>query len=152
MSDLSHIPEGYHSVTPSLTSKDANASLRFYAEAFGAVEVFRLPDDKTGGVAHAEFQIGNSKMMISDEYPSFGCLAPEFSKGGIFMIYVPDCDVAFEKAIAAGAKAIREPADQFWGDRTAQVADPYGYRWSLAQKKSDPTPEEIAEGMRKFGG
>ena len=152
MSDLSHIPEGYHSVTPSLTSRDADASLRFYAEAFGAVEVFRLPDEKTGGVAHAEFQIGNSKMMISDEYPSFGCIAPEFSKGGTFMIYVPDCDAAHQNAVAAGATSLEVPADQFWGDRTARVADPFGYRWSLAQKKSDPTPEEIAEGMRKFGG
>lgn len=151
MSDSSHIPEGYHSVTPSLTAKDANASLKFYSDAFCAVEIFRLADDKTGGVAHAEFQIGNSKLMISDEYPSFGCLAPEFSKGGAFMIYVPDCDAAFAQATAAGATPISEPTDQFWGDRTAQVADPFGYRWSLAQKKSDPTPEELAEGMKNFG-
>jgi PhnB protein len=152
MSDMSHIPEGYHSVTPSLTAKDANAALDFYAKAFGAEEVFRLPDEKSGGVAHAEFRIGNSAMMISDEYPSFGCVAPEFSKGGAFMIYVPDCDAAHERAVAAGATSLEGPADQFWGDRTARVADPFGYRWSLAQKKSDPTPEEIAEGMRNFGG
>lgn len=152
VSATDHIPEGYHSVTPSLTAKDADASLKFYAAAFGAVENFRLPDEKTGGVAHAEFQIGNSKLMISGEYPSFGCIAPEFSKGGAFMIYVPDCDASFAQAIEAGATSIRKPEDQFWGDRTAQVADPYGYRWSLAQKKSDPTPEEMAEGMKSFGG
>lgn len=151
MSDFTHIPEGYHSVTPSLTSKNAEESLKFYAAAFGAVELFRLPDEKTGGVAHAEFQIGNSTMMISDEYPEWGAVAPEFSKGGSFMIYVPDCDAAFERAVAAGATAVRPPADQFWGDRLASLADPFGYRWSVAQKVSSPTPEEIAEGMKNFG-
>ena len=150
MSDLSHVPEGYHSVTPSLTAKSADVSLKFYTAAFGAEESFRLPDEKTGGIAHAEFEIGNSTMMISDEYPSFGSFAPEFAKGGSFMIYVPDCDAAFAQAIAAGATALTQPTDQFWGDRTAMVADPFGYRWSVAQKKSSPTPEEMAEGMKKF--
>ncbi len=152
MSDSSYIPEGYHSVTPSLTAKSAADSLIFYATAFGAVENFRLPDEKTGGVAHAEFRIGNSTMMISDEYPSFDSHAPEFSKGGSFMIYVPDCDAAFDQAIAAGATTITRPTTQFWGDRTAMVADPFGYRWSVAQKVSDPTAEEMAEGMKNFGG
>ncbi len=152
MSDLSHIPEGYHSVTPSLTSKSADASLKFYAAAFGAVEYFRMPDEKTGGTAHAEFEIGNSIMMISDEYPAFGSFAPEFAKGGSFMIYVVDCDAAFAQALAAGAAALTQPTDQFWGDRTAMVADPFGYRWSLAQKVASPSPEEMAEGMKNFCG
>ncbi len=151
MSDSSHIPEGYHSVTPSLTSKSADASLKFYAVAFGAVEHFRLPDEKTGGIAHAEFVIGNSIMMISDEYPSFGSFAPEFAKGGLFMIYVPDCDASFAQAIAAGATTLTPPTDQFWGDRTGMLADPFGYRWTIAQKVSSPTPEEIVEGMKNFG-
>ena len=150
MSEFPHIPEGYHSVTPSLTSKNTDSSLKFYAAAFGAVEHFRLPDEKTGGVAHAEFQIGNSILMISDEYPSFGCFAPEVGRGGAFMIYIPDCDAAFARAIVAGATALTQPSDQFWGDRTGMVADPFGYRWTLAQKKSIPTPEEMAEGMKKF--
>ena len=152
MSDSSHIPEGYHSVTPSLTAKSADTSLKFYTAAFAAVEHFRLPDEKTGGVAHAEFQIGNSTMMISDEYASFGCFAPEYAKGGSFMIYVPDCDAAFARAITAGATAVSPPTDQFWGDRTGMVADPFGYRWTVAQKVSSPTPEEMAEGMKSFGG
>ncbi|MEO8615077.1 MAG: VOC family protein [Luteolibacter sp.] len=150
MSEFHHVPEGYHSVTPSLTSKSADASLKFYAAAFGAVEHFRLPDEKTGGVAHAEFEIGNSIMMISDEYPSFGSFAPEFAKGGSFMIYVTDCEASFAQSIAAGATALTPPTDQFWGDRTAMVADPFGYRWTVAQKVSSPTPEEMAEGMKKF--
>ena len=151
MSDSSHIPEGYHSVTPSLTAKSADASLKFYSAAFGAVELFRLPDEKTGGIAHAEFKIGNSTMMVSDEYPSFGSFAPEYAKGGSFMIYVPDCDASFAQAIAAGATVLTPPTDQFWGDRTAMVADPFGYRWTVAQKVSSPTPEEMAEGMKNFG-
>ena len=151
MSDLSHIPEGYHSVTPSLTAKNTDASLKFYAAAFGAVEHFRLPDERTGGIAHAEFHIGNSTLMISDEYDFFGCFAPEYAKGGSFMIYVPNCDDSFAQAIAAGATAITPPTDQFWGDRTAMVADPFGYRWSVAEKVSSPTPEEMAEGMKSFG-
>jgi len=150
MSDFSHIPDGYHSVTPSLTSKNTDASLKFYAAAFGAVEHFRLPDEKTGGTAHAEFQIGNSVMMISDEYPAFGSFAPEFANGGSFMIYLPDCDAAFARAVESGATALNPPTDQFWGDRTAMVADPFGYRWSLAQKTHTPTPEEMAEGMKNF--
>ena len=150
MSEFSHIPESYHSVTPSLTSKDADSSLKFYAAAFGAVEHFRLPDEKTGGVAHAEFQIGNSILMISDEYPSFCSFAPDVGKGGAFMIYILDCDAAFARALDAGAIALTQPSDQFWGDRTGMVADPFGYRWTLAQKKSNPTPEEMAEGMKKF--
>lgn len=151
MSDLSHIPQGYHSVTPSLTSKNAAASLEFYVAAFGAVEHFRLPDEKTGGIAHAEFNIGNSIIMLSDEYPTMGCFAPAFSEGTCLMIYVADCDTSFTQAINAGATALMPPTDQFWGDRSATVADPFGYRWSLAQKVSSPTPEAMAKGMRNFG-
>lgn len=150
MSDLSHVPDGYHSVTPSLTSKSADSSIKFHAAAFGAMEHFRLTDEKTGGVAHAEFRIGNSIMMISDEYPDFGSMAPALGMGGSFMIYVPDCDACFAQAVTAGATVITAPTDQFWGDRTGSVADPFGYRWTVAQKKSTPTPEEMAEGMKKF--
>jgi PhnB protein len=137
------IPEGYHSVTPSLTVRDAAAALDFYASAFGATESYRLasPDGK---IMHAEFQIGDSRIMLSDEYPDWGAFAPEVGKGGAFMIYVPNADDAFKKAIEAGATVIQDPADQFWGDRTARVADPYGYRWTVAAHVRDVTPEEIA--------
>ncbi len=142
--DLSHLPAGYHSVTPSLTAKDANAALAFYAAAFGAEEHFRLPDAKTGGVAHAEFAIGSSTMMISDEYPDYNCLAPEIGQGGTFMIYVPDVQAAFDQAVRAGATVLQEPADQFWGDRSARVSDPHGYRWTLAQRTRQVSSEEMS--------
>ncbi len=146
-----HIPDGYHSVTPSLTVKDGAAAIDFYIAAFGAEEKFRLPDEATGKLMHAEIAIGNSVVMLSDEYPEWDCVAPEPAKGGAFMIYVPDADAAFAQAVAAGATGIRPVTDQFWGDRLGQVADPFGYRWSLAQKVRDVSPEEIAEGAKSFG-
>lgn len=142
--DLSHVSAGYQTVTPSLTAKDAAAAIRFYEQAFGAVLTFKMTDPKTGGTAHAEFRIGNSMLMISDEYPKFGCLTPAEGRGGGFMIYVPDVDSAYEQALAAGASEIDRPADQFWGDRTGRVGDPFGYRWTLAQKIKDVPEEEIA--------
>ena len=147
----SHIPEGYHSVTPSLTARDANTALDFYARAFGAEVKFKMDDPSSGKVAHAEFQIGNSKMMISDEYPDYGAIAPEIGKGGAFMIYFPDVDAAFAKALAAGATSIQEPTDQFWGDRTGKVSDPFGYRWSLAAHVRDVSPEEMDAAMKAWG-
>ncbi|MBC7979604.1 MAG: VOC family protein [Armatimonadetes bacterium] len=144
------IPEGYHSVTPSLTTRDSNSALEFYNKAFGATELFRLPGEN-GKVNHAEFQIGNSRMMISDEFPEWGSVAPEVGKGGSFMIYVEDCDGQYEQALAAGATSISPPADQFWGDRTAHVADPFGYRWGLAQHVRDVSPEELEKGAAEWG-
>lgn len=137
-------PEGYHSVTPSLTVRDGSAAIAFYQAAFGAVEHFRLADP-SGKVMHAEFQIGDSKMMISDEFPDWGSFAPELAKGALYMIYVPDADAAFAKAVGCGATPLQPPTDQFWGDRTGQVADPFGYRWTLAQKIREVSPEEIAK-------
>jgi PhnB protein len=144
-------PEGYHTVTPSLTVRGGAAALDFYARAFGATEHYRLasPDGK---IMHAEFQIGDSRIMISDEYPDWGAFAPEAGKGAAFMIYVPDADAAYKKALDAGATTIQEPADQFWGDRTARVADPYGYRWTVAAHVRDVSPEEIAKGAAEWTG
>jgi len=145
------IPEGYHSVTPSLTVRDGAAALDFYARAFGATENLRLPSPD-GKIMHAEFQIGNSRLMLSDEYPDWGAFAPEVGKGGSFMIYVPNADDAFKKAIEAGATVIQDPTDQFWGDRSARVADPYGYRWTVAAHVRDVSPEEIARAAAEWTG
>jgi len=142
--DYTHIPQGYHSVTPSLTVRDAAEAIAFYGKAFGAVEHFRLPAAKTGGTAHAEFSIGNCTLMISDEYPAWEATAPTVGTGGLFMIYVADVEAAFAQAVAAGCTVKTEPTDQFWGDRTARVDDPYGYRWTLAQKVRDVPPDEMA--------
>lgn len=141
---LKHIPSGYQSVTPSLTVRNAAEALKFYEKAFDAVINYKLTDPRTGGTAHAELRIGNSTLMISDEYPDLGFTAPEVGKGGSFMIYVPDIEAAFEQAIEAGATEVQPPEDQFWGDRTARVTDAFGYRWTLSQKIRDVPEEEIA--------
>lgn len=143
----SHIPAGYHSVTPSLTVKNGRAALEFYAKAFEAVERFRLTDPKTGGIAHAEFVIGDSTLMLSDEYPEWNCLAPEIGQGGSFMIYVADVEEAFMRAVNAGVTVVAPPADQFYGDRSARLADPFGYRWTLAQRVREVPMEEMEKGM-----
>lgn len=146
----SPIPAGYHSITPSLTVKDGKAALAFYAKAFGAVERYRLADPKTGGIAHAEFTIGDSTMMLSDEYPEWGSLAPEPGQGCSFMIYVEDVEEAFVRAVNAGVTVIMPPADQFYGDRSARLADPYGYRWTIAQRMRDVAPEEMQRLTNEF--
>ncbi len=139
---MSAIPQGYHSVTPSLTVRDAAAALDFYTLALGAEVLFSMPEP-SGKVMHAEFTIGDSRMMISDEYPDYGAYAPEVGKGGLFMIYVPDVDDAFAKAVAAGATPLQEPTDMFWGDRSGKISDPYGYRWTLASHVRDVSQEEM---------
>ncbi len=146
-----HVPAGFHSVTPSLTAKDADAALAFYTQAFGAVESYRLPEKESGKIMHAEFRIGDSVVMISDEYPEWGAVAPEVGKGGAFMIYVADVEATFAQALAAGATQIMPVTDQFYGDRVGRVADPFGYRWSLSQRIKDMTNEEIAAAAAECG-
>ena len=145
---VSHIPEGYHSVTPYLIVDGAESAIRFYAEAFGAVEVLRMPMDE-GKLAHAEVKIGDSHVMLADEFPDLGHLGPH-KRGGptaSLMIYVPDVDAAFARAVAAGATEERAPADQFWGDRMGTLADPFGHRWSLATHVEDVPEDEIQRRM-----
>ena len=142
------IPDGYHSVTPYLTVKNADAALAFYAKAFGAVEILRLamPDGKVG---HAEFRIGVSNFMISDEYPSPGSTSPETLGGSAVKLhlYVADVDAVFAQAIAAGAQAAMPPADQFWGDRMGALTDPFGHHWLIATHIEDVDPSEFQERM-----
>ncbi|MCW1884840.1 VOC family protein [Luteolibacter flavescens] len=146
---MSEIPQGYHTVTPSLTVRDGVAALDFYAKAFGAVEVFRMPEP-TGKIMHAEFNIGDSRIMLSDEYPHHGALAPAVGEGCSFMLYVTDIDAAFEQAIAAGATVVQAPTDMFWGDRSGKVNDPFGYRWTLASHVRDVSPEEMDEAAKTW--
>lgn len=143
------IPEGYHSVTASLTARDAEAALDFYTRAFGAEVLFKMPEP-SGKIMHAEFKIGDTRLMISDEYPDCGAIAPEIGKGGTFMIYVPDVDASFARAVAAGATPTMEPADQFYGDRTGKVNDPFGYRWSIASHVRDVSVEEMDAAAKEW--
>jgi PhnB protein len=148
------IPEGYHSTTPYLCVKGAAAAIEFYKKAFGAKELLRMADP-SGKVGHAEIQIGDSRVMLADEYPEMGFLSPQSIGGTPVMmhLYVEDVDATVPKAIAAGAKVTREVADQFYGDRGGKIEDPFGHSWYVATHKEDLTPEEIQKrAAATFGG
>jgi PhnB protein len=139
------IPEGYHTVTPYLTVRNAADAVEFYKRAFGAEEVSRLqgPDGKS--VMHAEIKIGDSIVMLSDEFPQGDTRSPQSLAGttGSLILYVPDVDAAFQRAENAGARATMPPANMFWGDRFGKLTDPYGHAWGLATHKEDVSPEEM---------
>ena len=140
------IPEGYHTLTPYLAVEDAARAIEFYKDAFGAEEIHRMPGPD-GSIAHAELQIGDSKLMLSDPFPHSD-VRPPSERGGptasIFM-YVDDVDATFEQAQRAGATVVSELEDMFWGDRFGTVADPFGHVWAMATHKEDLSEEEIAE-------
>jgi PhnB protein len=138
------IPEGYHSVTPYLHAKDAAQAIEFYKKAFSATERMRItqPD---GRVGHAEIQIGDSVIMLSDEFAEMGVHSPQSLGGSPVSIhlYVEDADAMFNQAVAAGAKVKRPIADQFYGDRVAGIEDPFGHTWWISTHKEDLSSEEI---------
>ena len=145
-----HTPDGYHSVTPYLIVDDAAKALDFYREAFGATELFRLPMGEK--IGHAEVRIGNSHVMLADEFPDMDALGPK-SRGGAtasFMIYVPDADAAHAQAIQAGASENSPVKLEFWGDRIGTVVDPFGHKWSLATHVEDVSPEEMERRMQEW--
>jgi len=145
VSKVKPIPEGYHTVTPYLCCKDAAAAIEFYKKAFGATEVMRMEDK--GKVGHAELQIGDSRVMLADEFPEIGFLSPATVGGSPVMIhlYVEDVDTTANRAVAAGAKVTRPVADQFYGDRGGQFQDPFGHKWYVSTHKEDLSPEEIGK-------
>jgi PhnB protein len=143
------IPEGFHSVTPYLAVKNAADAIDFYKRALGATERSRFEHE--GKIGHAEIQIGDSIIMLSDEWPEGGHLSPQ-SLGGTttsLHIYVDDVDSAFRRAIDAGAKEERAVQDQFYGDRTGTFLDPFGHRWSLATHVEDVSDAELKERMQE---
>lgn len=144
------IPEGYHSVTPYLIVNDAAAALDFYHTAFNAVELMRLPD-QNGNIMHCEFKIGDSPVMMANEFPDMGFVGPQTLGGSPVSIclYVENVDELFKQAIDAGAEELRPLADQFYGDRTGTLKDPFGHTWTVATHKEDLTPEEIAERLKQ---
>lgn len=145
------IPDGYHSVTPYLTVRDAARALEFYKQAFGAKEkgAMKGPDGK---IMHAEIVIGDSIIMLADEFPEFGSLSPQ-SIGGSPMglhVYVEDVDSAFDRAVKAGANVEMPVADMFWGDRYGKLRDPFGHKWSIGTHKADLSMEEIEKAQEEF--
>jgi PhnB protein len=138
------IPDGYHSVTPYLMVKNAAKAIDFYVRAFEAKELFRMPDPK-GGIGHAEIRIGDSPVMLADEQPEMGYVGPQTLGGaGVsLMIYVDDVDRLFRKAIEAGGKETRAVKDQFYGDRSGTLTDPFGHVWTVATHKEDVSEEEM---------
>ena len=144
------IPDGYHSVTPYLVVDDAKAAIDFYTRAFGATEKFRLPmGDRIG---HAEIKIGDSHVMLADEFPDMGHRGPK-ALGGTpvsLMVYVEDVDSTFRKAIEAGATEKRPVENQFWGDRMGTLTDPFGHMWSLATTVEEVAPDELQRRMEQF--
>jgi uncharacterized glyoxalase superfamily protein PhnB len=139
------IPKGYHVVTPSLVVRGADKAIEFYKKAFGAKELNRMPGPD-GKLMHAEIRIGDSIVMLSDEFPQMGSSSPE-TVGGIsasLMIYTKDADALFNQALAAGATVSMPIGDMFWGDRYGRVKDPFGHDWQIATHKEDLTPKEMA--------
>jgi PhnB protein len=146
--DVKPIPDGYHTVTPYLIVDGAAAAIDFYKRAFGATELFRLADP-SGKIGHAEIKIGDSPIMLADEHPDMdirGPLALGGSPVGI-LLYVENVDALTNQAIAAGAKVVRPLADQFYGDRSATLSDPFGHKWTIATHKEDVSPEDV---QRRF--
>lgn len=138
------IPDGYHTVTPYLIVKDAARALDFYKRAFGATELMRMADPG-GKVMHAEIKVGDSPIMLADEFPQMGYSAPP-ALGGTpvsIVLYVEDVDALFRQAVAAGAKERRPVQDQFYGDRTGTLEDPFGHVWTLSTHKEDVSHEEM---------
>ena len=145
------IPEGYHSVTPYLVVKDAKAALAWYQEALGAEEVLRLPGPD-GTLMHAEFRIGNSVVMMGEENPQMGAIGPATLGGsGVgICLYVENVDDAYAKALAAGGTEERPLQDQFYGDRSGTIRDPYGHQWTIATHIEDVSPEELDKRMAEM--
>ncbi len=143
MADVKPIPDGYHSLTPYLVIDGAAAAMEYYKKAFGATELFRMEHE--GKIGHAEMKIGNSPFMLADGCAEQGQKDPK-SLGGSpvgLMIYVDDVDTVYPQAIAAGGTEVRPLQDQFYGDRSGTLTDPFGHLWTVATHKEDVTPEEI---------
>ena len=150
------IPDQYPRVMPYLHVDGAAEAIRFYEEVFGAVERMRMPDP-SGKIGHAELQLGDSVIMLADEYPDMGIRGPAAFGGSpvTISVYVEDVDETFAKALEHGAKTVQEVVTQFYGDRSGQFEDPFGHRWSVATHVEDVPPDEMerraAEAMGGLG-
>lgn len=149
MAKVKPIPDGYHSITPYLVVKGAAQAIDYYKKAFGATEIMRMatPD---GNVGHAELKIGDSIFMMGEEVPQMGYRAPQGSTPVGLMIYVDDVDRVFKQAIAAGGRVEKGLQDQFYGDRSGTLYDPFGHMWTVATHIEDVSPEEMKRRMAKY--
>jgi PhnB protein len=152
MSKVSHIPAGYSSVTPYLVIKGAAQAIEYYKDVFDAEEVFRM-DGPDGKVGHAELRIGTSRIMLADENPNMGqghASAVTIGASPVSLyLYIPDVDRVVERAVAAGAKVLRPVQDQFYGDRSGFIQDPFGHLWGIATHVEDVEPRELEERAKK---
>lgn len=150
MAQVNPIPQGLHTVTPNLVIRDCAKAIEFYKRALDAKEIRRSlsPDGKR--VWHCELKIGDSTLFLNDEM--MGATAPSAAAPAPFTLwlYVKDCDAAYRRAVAEGAKGGNPPTDMFWGDRCADITDPYGYRWAFATHQKDLTDEEVKRGGEEF--
>ncbi len=146
------IPEGYRTLTPSLTLKDCEKAIEFYKKAFGAKVLDLFPNPAGRGIMHATIQIGDSIIMMGDENPGQSCKSAETlgSSPVSLYVYVPNADATFKQAVAAGATATMPMADMFWGDRAGNITDPFGYSWMIATHTRDLTKDEIKKGAEAF--
>jgi PhnB protein len=150
MSTVHHIPKGYNAVTPYLVIKGAADAIEYYKKVFGATELFRMPAPN-GRIGHAELAIGDSHIMLADEFPEMNYRAPvtDGSSPVSLLLYVEDVDSIVQRAVAAGAKILKPVQDQFYGDRSGFIQDPFGHLWSVATHKEDVSPEEMEERMKQ---
>jgi PhnB protein len=152
MTKVSPIPQGYNSITPYLVIKGAAQAIEYYKNVFGATEVFRM-DGPDGKVGHAELKIGDSRIMLADENLSMGQGHSSASTIGTspvsLYLYIPDVDSVVERAAAAGAKILKPVQDQFYGDRSGFIQDPFGHLWGVATRVEDVTPQELEERVKK---
>jgi PhnB protein len=151
MSPVSPIPEGYPRLSPYLCIDGAARAIDFYTEVLGATVKMRM-DGPDGKIGHAELTLGDSILMLADEYPDMGFLSPNRIGGTAVTLhtYVDDVDAVFERALAAGAKSLRPVENQFYGDRSGQFEDPFGHRWNVASHVEDVDPDEMARRAAEF--
>jgi len=154
---VKQVPDGFHNVTTCLTVTDSVEAIDFYKKVFDAKELFRMPGPDGKKTMHAEIQIGDSIIMLGDEFPKMNCRSPKSIGGsgsGVYL-YVPDVDSTIKKAADAGAQITMPASDMFWGDRMSSLVDPFGHNWTVATHIRDMTPEEMAkasqEAMKSMG-
>ena len=148
MASVKPVPEGHPTITPGLVCKGAAKAIDFYKKVFGAQEISRM-EGPGGSIGHAELKIGNSKIMLNDEF-SPQAVAPKGCTGHSLYVYVEDCDKVFDSALTNGAKTVMAPMNQFWGDRHGVFDDPFGHRWSVATHVEDVAPAEMERRAKEW--